>query len=113
MEGSQTILPLHLQAMWNFDSLKVGLVLLAGLVPEVVCKCTFLLLGDLSRLTMYLSASPLIGHLADKIGAEWTSVLCLLLDIPWWIILGLKLPLPAFVVTYGSEGMHNPLTHHS
>ena len=33
----ETTLPLHLQAVWNLDSAKVGLVMLAAVVPTIIC----------------------------------------------------------------------------
>ena len=82
--GQETTLPLHLQAAWNLDSTKVGLVLLAAVVPTVICmyQCTILIaLSIYSR-----AASPLTGWLADK-GTEWVTVLSLLLAIPWWWVI--------------------------
>jgi hypothetical protein len=33
----ETTLPLHLQAVWNLDSSKVGLIMLAAVVPTIIC----------------------------------------------------------------------------
>lgn len=36
-DGRQTVIALHLQSIWGFNSAKVGLVLLVALVPTLVC----------------------------------------------------------------------------
>ncbi|KIM84636.1 hypothetical protein PILCRDRAFT_6257 [Piloderma croceum F 1598] len=79
----ETTLPLHLQAVWNLDSAKVGLVMLAAVFPTII-------------------SSPLTGWLADK-GAEWPTLLCLLLAIPWWIVIILQPSLSLFIVAFVIE----------
>ncbi|KAF8550301.1 MFS general substrate transporter [Imleria badia] len=72
-------LPLHLQAVWNYNSEKVGLVYMAGLLPALI-------------------SSPLAGILVDRIGADYITTTCLLLTLPWWIILALRKSIAVFIV---------------
>lgn len=65
--AQETGLPLHLQAVWGLQSGKVGLVLLAGVVPTLV-------------------SSPLAGWYADVKGTEWVSLLTLIGSLPWWCV---------------------------
>ncbi|EGO02763.1 hypothetical protein SERLA73DRAFT_176125 [Serpula lacrymans var. lacrymans S7.3] len=71
-------LPLHLQAIWGFDSYKVGLVYLAAVVPALV-------------------SSPLAGYYTDRKGSHYLTCLCLLLALPWWVVLTLRRSLVLFI----------------
>ncbi|KAI6133361.1 MFS general substrate transporter [Pisolithus croceorrhizus] len=72
-------LPLHLQALWQLDSSRVGLVYLATFLPALI-------------------SSPVAGWLADRIGTDCITVLCLTLTVPWWLILPLRKSLILFIV---------------
>ncbi|KAI6134157.1 MFS general substrate transporter [Pisolithus croceorrhizus] len=72
-------LPLHLQALWYLDSSQVGLVYLATFLPALI-------------------SSPVAGWLADRIGTDCITVLCLTLTVPWWLILPLRKSLVLFIV---------------
>lgn len=72
-------LPLHLQALWSLDSSQVGLVYLATFLPALI-------------------SSPVAGWLADRIGTDYITVLCLTLTVPWWLILPLRKSLILFIV---------------
>ncbi|GLB36542.1 putative MFS general substrate transporter [Lyophyllum shimeji] len=89
-------LPLHLQSVWGLDSGKVGLVFLASVVPTLL-------------------SSPLAGWLTDKKGAEVVSFVCLVLSIPWWVVVIIQGPLALFIVALAVEifftsGLISPLT---
>ncbi|KAG8220121.1 major facilitator superfamily domain-containing protein [Butyriboletus roseoflavus] len=73
-------LPLHLQSVWGYNSDKVGLVYMAALVPALI-------------------SSPLSGLLADRIGSDYITSICLLLALPWWIVLTLRKSIALFVVS--------------
>ncbi|KAF8446288.1 MFS general substrate transporter [Boletus edulis BED1] len=79
MTMQEPSLPLHLQAVWNYNSAKVGLVYMAGLVPALI-------------------SSPLSGLLADRIGANYITTTCLFLTLPWWIVLALRKSIALFIV---------------
>ncbi|KAG6371621.1 MFS general substrate transporter [Boletus reticuloceps] len=79
MTMQEPSLPLHLQAVWNYNSAKVGLVYMAGLVPALI-------------------SSPLSGLLADRIGSNYITTTCLFLTLPWWIVLALRKSIALFIV---------------
>ncbi|GJE87860.1 MFS general substrate transporter [Phanerochaete sordida] len=82
--SQEPALPLHLQAVWAFDSSKVGLIYLAGVLPTLV-------------------SSPLAGWLADTRGAEWTLSAALLLALPWFGLLSVDGPLAFFIAMFCLE----------
>ncbi|KAH0590231.1 hypothetical protein J132_01681 [Termitomyces sp. J132] len=89
-------LPLHLQDQWGLNSAKVGLVFLASVVPT-------------------LFATPLTGWYSDKKGPEWVAFACLLLALPWSVVLILRKSLALFVVafvlqTFFASGLLSPVT---
>ncbi|KAG1716792.1 hypothetical protein ID866_390 [Astraeus odoratus] len=73
-------LPLRLQAVWGFSSSQVGLVYLATFIPALV-------------------SSPLSGWLCDRVGADYITSLCLILTVPWWILLTLRNSLALFIIS--------------
>ncbi|KAI0935830.1 hypothetical protein AcW1_000241 [Taiwanofungus camphoratus] len=94
--SQEPTLPLHLQAVWNFDSSKVGLVYIASVVPT-------------------LFSSPLAGWWVDRKGAASISVLCLLLSLPWFLLLIIQKSLAFFIVVFAltnffTAGIVSPLT---
>lgn len=89
-------LPLHLQSVWGLNSGKVGLVFLASVVPT-------------------LFSSPLSGWFADKKGSEVVAFVCLILSLPWWVVVIIQGPLALFIVAFAVEifftsGLISPLT---
>lgn len=56
-----------------------------------------------------IKASPLTGWLTDSQGAEWVTLLALLLSIPWWCIIIIQSSLPLFIVAFAIES--NSLYH--
>ena len=48
-------------------------------------------------------ASPLTGWYADRSGTEWVTFLCLLLAVPWWVVMTLQSSLPLFLVAFVIE----------
>ncbi|PPQ67427.1 hypothetical protein CVT25_006006 [Psilocybe cyanescens] len=88
--------PLHLQDVWNLNSKSVGLVLIAAVVPT-------------------LFSSPLAGYFTDKHGAEWVTILSLMLALPWWGIIIIQSRLVLFIASFAIEsfftsGVIAPLT---
>lgn len=79
--GIDPTLPLRAQDVWNKDSLFVGIIYLVASVP------TFF-------------TGPLVGHLADKFGAEWMAAPCLLLSLPFFPLLILKASFAGFVIVF-------------
>ncbi|KAI9572634.1 MFS general substrate transporter [Boletus coccyginus] len=77
-------LPLHLQSVWGYNSDRVGLVYMAGLVPALI-------------------SSPLSGLLADRIGSNYITSVCLLLALPWWVVLALRKSVALFVVALAMQ----------
>ncbi|KAJ7456492.1 MFS general substrate transporter [Mycena latifolia] len=75
-------LPLHLHDVWGLDSGKVGLVYLAGVVPT-------------------LFSAPLAGWYTDRQGVEWLSAICLILALPWWVLMIVQKSLALFITVYG------------
>ncbi|KAI6005059.1 MFS general substrate transporter [Pisolithus orientalis] len=73
-------LPLHLQAVWGLDSSQVGLVYLAAFIPALI-------------------SSPIAGWLADRIGTDYITVLCLAFTAPWWLVLTLRKSLALFITS--------------
>ncbi|KAF5377253.1 hypothetical protein D9615_006365 [Tricholomella constricta] len=89
-------LPLHLQNVWGLDAGKVGLIFLAAVVPT-------------------LFSAPITGWYADKKGSEWVTFICLLLALPWWVVVIIRGPLALFTVAFAVEtfftsGVISPLT---
>ncbi|TFY55923.1 hypothetical protein EVJ58_g7944 [Rhodofomes roseus] len=77
-------LPLRVQALWNLNSTKVGLVYLASLVPTLV-------------------SSPLAGKLSDKFGPAWVATVLFVCGIPWFGLLTLDFSLAFFIVAFAVE----------
>ncbi|KAH7914452.1 major facilitator superfamily domain-containing protein [Hygrophoropsis aurantiaca] len=77
-------LPLHLQAIWGFNSDQVGLVYLAAVVPALI-------------------SSPLAGWYADRKGSDYLTCMCLFLALPWWGVMALRRSLPLFVVALATQ----------
>ncbi|KAH9486666.1 MFS-type transporter ppzB [Psilocybe cubensis] len=89
-------IPLHLQDVWNLNSKSVGLVMIAAVVPT-------------------LFSSPLAGYFTDKRGAEWVSILSILLALPWWGVIIIERSLALFIVCFAfqsffTSGVIAPLT---
>ncbi|KAF8213645.1 major facilitator superfamily domain-containing protein [Mycena galopus ATCC 62051] len=79
--AQEPTLPLHLQDIWGLDSRRVGLVYLAGVVP------TFF-------------SAPIVGWYSDRRGVEWLSVICIVLALPWWVVMIVQRSLALFIVAY-------------
>ncbi|KAJ7604899.1 MFS general substrate transporter [Mycena polygramma] len=75
-------LPLHLQDIWGLTSSKVGLVYLAGVVPT-------------------LFSAPISGWYTDRKGVEWLSSICIILALPWWVLMLVQRSLALFITSYG------------
>ena len=82
--GQESVLVLHLADVYHLDAYKAGLAFIAAVIPTLI-------------------SMPLTGHFADKNGAEWVSFLALLLGIPWWGAITLKVSLLQFLVIYAFE----------
>ncbi|KAF5338417.1 hypothetical protein D9758_012225 [Tetrapyrgos nigripes] len=79
-------LPLHLQDVWSFQSGDTGLVFLAGVVPT-------------------LFSSPLTGYISDRFGTAWITLACLLLSLPWWIVMIVELNVVLFIASFSIENL--------
>lgn len=77
-------LPLHLQSLWKFNSDQVGLAYLAAVVPALI-------------------SSPLAGYYVDRVGSDYITSICLLLALPWWIVLTLRHSLPLFLFALAAQ----------
>ncbi|KAG1769646.1 major facilitator superfamily domain-containing protein [Suillus occidentalis] len=77
-------LPLHLQSVWNFNSDRVGLAYLAAVLPALI-------------------SSPLAGYYVDQVGSDYITCICLLLALPWWIIMTLRQSLPLFIFSLAAQ----------
>ncbi|KAG6891111.1 hypothetical protein C0995_014201 [Termitomyces sp. Mi166 len=89
-------LPLHLQDVWGLNPAKVGLVFLASIVPT-------------------LFSTPLTGWYSDKKGPEWVAFACLILALPWSVVVILRKSLALFIVAFALEtffasGLLSPVT---
>lgn len=73
-------LPLRLQDVYGFTSLKVGLIYLSASVPSII-------------------STILSGTISDKGGAEWVTVISFLASTPWWITMAIRGPLGLFVTS--------------
>ncbi|KZT67652.1 MFS general substrate transporter [Daedalea quercina L-15889] len=96
LASQEPALPLHLQAVWNFDPSKVGLVYIAAVVPT-------------------LFSSTVTGYLVDKWGTGPITVVSLAFSLPWILILIVQSSLPLFIVmfalsNFGVTGTVSPLT---
>ena len=56
--------------------------------------------------TDFKLASPLAGLLADRIGADYITTTCLLLTLPWWIVLALRKSIALFIVALALQSEH-------
>lgn len=79
-------LPVHLQRTWQLNPTQVGLVFFGAALPAML-------------------APPVAGWLTDHIGAEWTSLICLLLAIPCWIAVAIPAKLSFFVAAFAFENL--------
>ncbi|KAF9061013.1 major facilitator superfamily domain-containing protein [Rhodocollybia butyracea] len=87
-------LPLHLQASFGFDSTKVGLVFLAAMGPTFI-------------------SGPLAGHISDRYGPSWISLISYVASVPWWVLMiinNLPLLIVSFALTrFWASGIVSPL----
>ncbi|KAJ7102430.1 MFS general substrate transporter [Mycena belliarum] len=80
--AQEPTLPLHLHDVWGLNSAKVGLVYLAGVVPT-------------------LFSAPIAGWYSDHQGVEWLATICIVLAVPWWVLMILEKSLGLFITSYG------------
>jgi hypothetical protein len=59
--------------------------------------------------TDFKLASPLSGFLADRIGSGYITSICLLLALPWWIVLAIKNSIVLFIVALAMQSAHHVL----
>ncbi|PBK69466.1 MFS general substrate transporter [Armillaria solidipes] len=92
----EPVISSHLNSVWGLNSSKVGLVLLASVIPT-------------------LFASPLSGWLADLRGPSIVIIIALVLSVPWYVVMivdgHLALFITAFACAYFfASGVLSPLT---
>ncbi|KAL0950625.1 hypothetical protein HGRIS_007416 [Hohenbuehelia grisea] len=93
-------LPLHLQAVWGLNSGQVGVVFIAGLGPGLICTWFTLPLRVFKPCSPCIIASPVTGWATDKYGAEWVTLLCIVLSMPWWMLMIIQGKLAVFIVFF-------------
>ncbi|KAF9024728.1 MFS general substrate transporter [Hymenopellis radicata] len=81
-----TVISLHLNHVWGLDSAKVGVVMLAAVVPT-------------------LFSGPLTGWISDKYGTSWVTFLSILLGIPWCAVMIIDGPLALFITSYALQSL--------
>ncbi|CCM06336.1 uncharacterized protein FIBRA_08590 [Fibroporia radiculosa] len=91
ISSQEPSLPLYLQAVWNFNASKVGLVYIAAVIPTVF-------------------SSMLAGWLVDKKGPGIVGAISLSFAIPWFVLLSIHKSLAFFIVVlalayFGVTGM--------
>lgn len=106
--GQNSIVTLHLQAIWNLNSTKVGLVTLASVIPTLICMylpSVYLRPCHLvpCSIDSPLLASPMVGWLADRKGNEWATAIGLILALPWWGLITIDVSLALFIVCFALE----------
>ncbi|KAF9812727.1 hypothetical protein IEO21_06035 [Rhodonia placenta] len=77
-------IPLRLQAIWGYNSTKVGLVYLAAIIPTIISNAS-------------------AGVLSDRFGPSLVAVVLLVAGIPWWGLLTLKFSVAFFIVSFAIE----------
>ncbi|KAK0237136.1 MFS general substrate transporter [Armillaria nabsnona] len=75
------VLPSHLNSLWGLDASKVGLVLLASVIPSIF-------------------APPISGWFADRLGVLAIIIATLIFVMPWYIVLVLDVHLTLFIAAY-------------
>lgn len=104
--SQEPALPLYLQSTYGLDVSKVGLVYIAAVVPSFICQsssspssprvCVTLLYASLTPTT----ASPLTGWYADRGGTIMSTLVCLVCNIPFYILIFIKGPLAYFIAMF-------------
>lgn len=83
------------------------LKLLAKSSSPLLCRLYFVSVISQDPLPLaliyILSASPLAGYLTDKHGAEWVTILSILLALPWWFLIIIEYRLAFFIAAFGIE----------
>lgn len=84
---------------------KSALCLSLRLCQHFFVRCSYSFFGviNLMASTLQFQASPITGLLTDKFGAEWVTVCCLILALPWWGIAIIQHRLALFIVAYAVE----------
>ncbi|KAK0494218.1 major facilitator superfamily domain-containing protein [Armillaria luteobubalina] len=92
----EPVISSHLNSVWGLNSSKVGLVLLASVIPT-------------------LFASPLSGWLADLQGPSIVIIISLILTVPWYVVMIIDGHLALFITAFAcayffASGVLSPLT---
>ncbi|KAK0237153.1 major facilitator superfamily domain-containing protein [Armillaria nabsnona] len=92
----EPVISSHLNSVWGLNSSKVGLVLLASVIPT-------------------LFASPLSGWLADLRGASIVIIIALVFSVPWYVVMIIDGHLALFITAFAcayffASGVLSPLT---
>ncbi|KAK0200813.1 major facilitator superfamily domain-containing protein [Desarmillaria ectypa] len=92
----EPVISSHLNSVWGLKSSKVGLVLLASVVPT-------------------LFASPLSGWFSDRQGPSVVIMVSLVLAVPWYVVMIIDGHLALFIIAFAcayffGAGVLSPLT---
>lgn len=98
----ETTLPLHLQDVWGLGSGKVGLIFLAAVIPTLFCTSAYPPSGS-ETIHATRIASPLTGWYADRSGTAWVCFGCVLIALPWWVVMIVQRSLAFFIVTFAIQ----------
>ncbi|KAK0457110.1 MFS general substrate transporter [Desarmillaria tabescens] len=94
--SQEPVISTHLNSVWGLNSSKVGLVLLASVIPT-------------------LFASPLSGWFSDHQGASVVIIVALILAVPWYVVMIIDGHLALFITAFAcayffAAGVLSPLT---
>ncbi|KAF9001639.1 MFS general substrate transporter [Hymenopellis radicata] len=79
-----TIISLHLNKIWGLKSSKIGLIMLAAVIPTIL-------------------APPIFGWLSDRHGTAWIMLLGILFTIPWCGAMIVEKTLGLFIASYALQ----------
>ncbi|KAF9020372.1 MFS general substrate transporter [Hymenopellis radicata] len=79
-----TIISLHLNKIWGLKSSKIGLIMLAAVIPTIL-------------------APPIFGWLSDRHGTAWIMLLGILFTIPWCGAMIVEETLGLFIASYALQ----------
>ena len=112
LTSQEPVLPLYLEAVYGFDTAKVGLVYIGAVVPSFVCKCPRRSQKSTHPRPITI-ASPLSGWYADKKGALAATLVFMIGSVPFFILVILKEPVAFFLVMFSFVSAYPDLPYAS